>query len=150
MAKHVLNIATLIERPQIKIDEGLFEIKSPDELSVVDHHRLQSQGRRLEELMAQDTLNVIDEVELGKLLTDISTFIMVGVPEEVQAKLTDSQRTQVCEVFTSLPLRKQVESLMAAEATSIGEKPQRASNDSTGERHKPGFTKSPSHSSRHT
>ena len=108
----ILDLDTLIKRPVIAIDGKRYEILSPDELSVLDHHRLTTQGKRLDELLAGPDLEPEDERELSKLLADITDWIMVGVPAEVREKLSDAQRMEVGEVFTALPLRKHLMNLM--------------------------------------
>ena len=150
MATPILDLSTLIERPKIVIDGQPYEIMSPDELSVLDHHRLGSQGRRLNELMELDTFAGAEDGELLKLVHDISDFIMVDVPDEVRAKLSDAQRMEISEVFTALPLRKHLttlaEAMGAAEAKSTGGKRRRASNASTAARRGGGSTKRQSRS----
>lgn len=141
MAKPLLEIETLIERPTIIIDEESYEIRSPDELSVIDTHRLSSQGRRLDALMAKDKLSAVDKKQLSKLLTDISNFIMVGVPDDVGEKLSDTQRFEIAEVFTALPLQRHLAKALAAEAKSIGAKRPRGSRGSTAETRRGGSIK---------
>ncbi len=111
MAESVLSLTTLIERPTIIIDDVSYEIMSPDELSVLDHHRLGIQGKALDALMSKPKLNAGSEKRLTSLLRDISDFIMVGVPDDVRAKLSDAMRTEIAEVFTTLPLRKHLTAL---------------------------------------
>ncbi len=111
MAESVLKLSTLIERPTIIIDGESYEIMSPDELSVLDHHRLGSQGKRLDALMSKEYLDEEGEHKLSSLLRAISNFIMVGVPDDVRDKLSDAMRTEIAEVFTTLPLRKHMTAL---------------------------------------
>lgn len=150
MATPILDLSTLIERPKIVIDGQHYEIMSPEELSVLDHHRLGAQGRRLDELMGLDRLDDNEERELSDLLGSISDFIMVDVPTDVRLKLTDAQRMEISEVFTALPLRKHLtvmaEAMQVAEAKSIGGKRRRASNASTAVRRTGGSTKRQSRS----
>ena len=107
----VLKLSTLIERPTIIIDDVSYEIMSPDELSVVETYRLASQGKRIEQLMDSPKLEAVDERELAGLIRGIADFLMVGVPVDVRDKLTDAMRTEVAEVFTTLPLRKHMKAL---------------------------------------
>ncbi len=130
----ILDLDTLIKRPIIKIDGVNYEIISPDELSVLDHHRLMEQGKRLDALLSASEMGEEDEAEIKKLLVKITDWIMVGVPPEVRAKLTDAQRMDVGQVFTALPLRKYLISMMQeAGATQIGGKPSPIFKDSMGE-----------------
>ena len=122
MAESVLNLTTLIDRPTIIIDDVSHTIMSPDELSVLDHYRLGSQGKKLDALMDEPELDDEGEKQLSTLLHAITDFIMVGVPDDVRAKLSDAMRTEIAEVFTTLPLRKHLTALTkeitAAEAAT--------------------------------
>ena len=151
MADPVLDIATLIKRPQIKVDDELHEILSPDELSVVDYQRFAAWGRKIDKLMAADSLTKAKQTELAKILTELSNRIMVGVPVEVRSKLTDSQRFAVAEVFTRLPLMNRLQALAAgADPKSTGAKRRRGSNGSSAERPAGGSPKRRSRSSGRT
>ncbi len=145
MTASVLDISTLIERLKITVDGELYEIMSPDELSVLDHHRLEAWGRRLNQLMELDRLDDNEQREASAVLGSISDFIMVGVPEGVRTKLTDAHRLEVSSVFTGLPLRKHLRAMAQAmgvtEAKSTGAKQRRASNVSTAGRQTGGSTK---------
>ena len=98
----LLDIATLADRPKIRIDGTLYEIVSPDELSIIDCHRLAALGRRLDALMAAAELSTADEAELGQVIGALAGRIMIGVPDEVARRLTDGQRLAVIEGFTGL------------------------------------------------
>ncbi|KKK65964.1 hypothetical protein LCGC14_2968830, partial [marine sediment metagenome] len=92
MAEHseptpLLDLKTLVERPTIAIDGELYEILSPDELSIVDCHRFAAWGNRIDALMAKKALTKSEKKELGKILGDLSDKIMAGVPEALRAKL---------------------------------------------------------------
>lgn len=135
--KPLIELTTATRRPTIAIDGELYEILSPDELSIVDCHRFAAWGKRIDALMAKDALTKAQKKELGKILGDLSDRIMAGVPEEVRAKLTDAQRMEVAEVFTRLPLQKRLVRLTAgAETTADGPNGASSSpdpNDSTAE-----------------
>ena len=125
MAEHseptpLLDLKTLVERPTIAIDGELYEILSPDELSIVDCHRFAAWGNRIDALMAKKALTKSEKKELGKILGDLSDKIMAGVPEALRAKLTDPQRMAVAEVFTRLPLQKRLARLGAGGTTADG------------------------------
>ncbi len=117
-ATPLLDLNTLIERPKITIDGEPYEILSPDELTVVDHHRFAAWGKRIDKLMARDTLTKAQEKELGRVLGDLGDRIMVGVPEGLRGKLSDAQRMAVAEVFTRLPLQQRLERLAAGAKTA--------------------------------
>lgn len=160
MAKRTtaLNIETLIERPTIDIDGTLYEILSPDELSIIQHHSFAATGRRLEELMKSDQLDENEAHEMQAIVTDISDEIMVGVPDDIAEKLTDAQRLAVLDVFTALPAKKKLVDLLGAiEANqpkktkrSTGAKRPRGSRGSSAATRKRGSTKRRSRSSGRT
>ena len=133
MAEHseptpLLDLKTLVERPTIAIDGELYEILSPDELSIVDCHRFAAWGNRIDALMAKKALTKSEKKELGKILGDLSDRIMVGVPEALRAKLTDPQRMAVAEVFTRLPLQKRLARLAGGTKTDGSQHPTGASS----------------------
>ncbi|MDM8009919.1 MAG: hypothetical protein QUV08_03035 [Parasphingorhabdus sp.] len=111
--KPLLDIATLVERPMVKIDGELQELVSPEELSILASQRLASDGRRLNELMTSDKLDEDGDQELEKLLVRISDTIMEPVPKMVRAKLSGMQRLEIIQAFTALLLRKKAGSAAA-------------------------------------
>ena len=119
----VLDLDTLIKRPIIIIGGVRYEILNPDELSVVDHHRLTTQGQRLDALMSDEEMDETTEQEVSQLLVEITDWIMVGVPPEVRAKLSDAQRMDIGSVFTALPLRKHLMSIMEEAGVKPGKMP---------------------------
>lgn len=135
MTTPILDLATLIERPIISIDGHDYALLSHDELSVVDLHRLQTSGRRIDALMEKDDeLSEGDARELARLVRETSDRVMIGVPEDVRAKLGDSHRLAVLEVFTKLPLRRTATTAAGATARSTGVKSPPDSNGSTAAR----------------
>ena len=86
MAESVLKLSTLIERPTIIVDGVSYEIMSPDELSVLDHHRLGSWGKQLDALMDIESLDDEGEKKLSCMLHNIPNFSMVVVPAAIPAK----------------------------------------------------------------
>ena len=158
----VLDLQTLVERPVIAIDGAPYEILSPQELSVVDMQRMASAGRELDDLRNKDKLTKAEEKRLSGLLVTLTDRIMVGVPDEVRAKLTDPMREAVAEVFIDLPLHNSLTSLMtavganrqarrakkkAAKNRPTGAKSPPSSKGSTAARRAGGSTKRPSPSS---
>ena len=119
-SKPLIELTTVARRPKIAIDDELYEILSPDELSIVDCHRFAAWGNRIDALMAKASLSQKEERELGTILSDLSDRIMVGVPKDQRTKLGDAQRMEVAEVFTRLPLRKRLARLAAGGETTAG------------------------------
>ena len=132
MAKALLELTTLIERPVIAIDGQRYEILSPDELSITDSARFEQWGRQLMKVQTGD-LDGENAGEISGILTKLTDWIMVGVPEDVREKLSDAKRLQVAEVFTTLFRRpatvKAAKQKKASRRT--GAKSRRGSNGST-------------------
>lgn len=127
----ILDLDKLVERPQIAIDGQLYELAAPDELSVIERHRVTSKCRRFERLMEQENLDEVEEIELAASLQDACGIILKHVPEEIRGQLSDNQRLQVLDVFSMLSLRNRVRNAAAAAANQIGENSSAGSNDST-------------------
>lgn len=100
----VLNLDTLIVRPTVAIDGVIYDMLSPDEISVIESHRIGVWGRRIEEL----ALDAGDEPEgeLSDLIDTVARKVTVGVPDEVFAKLSGSHKWAIVDVFTGLLLGK--------------------------------------------
>ncbi len=99
----LLDLTTLIEQPTIKVDGCQYEILHPDQLGVLDFQRLSTMAGRLSGLMKAPDPSDADAGELTKIIEDLTDRIMVGVPADVRAKLNESQRIAVAEVFMMLP-----------------------------------------------
>lgn len=121
MAEPILDLNTLVERPKIKIDGEVYEILSPEELSVVDHQRFGIWGRRIDALMAKPKTTAAEQKELAQILGDLTDRILVGVPEELREKLSDTHRLEVAEVFIRLPLQRRLNRLAAAGAAGAAD-----------------------------
>lgn len=114
----LLDLKTLVERPTIGIDGERYEILSPDELSVVDHHWLTSRVRRIDELLRLPA-GEFPEAELTDRVHEVSEMILVGVPAAVRDELSGIHRVRVIEVFTMLSSPKRLEPAMAALAAAL-------------------------------
>ena len=132
MADHLLDLTTLIEQPTIRINKTVYEILHPDQLGVLDFQRLSTMAGRVSALMKSSDATDDETAELTKIIEDLTDRIMVGVPPDVRATLTESQRLAVAEVFMTLPRVK-------AETTrKAGNNPSR----STGAKRRPGSSDS--------
>ncbi|WPJ67965.1 hypothetical protein AUSSIE_42 [Sinorhizobium phage Aussie] len=136
MAKDpLLDLSTLIERPAITIDGKRYEILSPEELSILDSQSFTFWGGEIEELSKTKG----KESELAELVSKVASKVLVEVPADVRAKLSDAQKFRVVEVFTMLLLRHKIGAVGAAAAVmkdlgpSIGEKSFPASSASSEE-----------------
>lgn len=117
----LLNLDTLIERPQIAIDGTRYDILNPDELSVIESHRFGVWGRRIDELASKTGPDI--EAELADLISTVARKICVGVPDEVFAKLPGTQRWAVIDLFTGLLLRTRLK-VAGAVQSAIGPVPE--------------------------
>ncbi|MFZ5747902.1 MAG: hypothetical protein ACOY45_09640 [Pseudomonadota bacterium] len=137
----LLDLNTLIRRPTVKIDDTLYELLSIDELSVIDNRRFALWAQQLDELQQGDALNP----ELEALVDTIARKAMVGVPEDVFARLSGTSKIAVVEVFTVLLLRGR-QRVAGAAAQAMGMDPSRigalfspGSSDSTAATRAPGW-----------
>ena len=144
--KPLLDLDTLIDRDRVAIDGDLYEILSPDELSVIDSHRFGRWGKRIEQLAETDGDEA--EAELDELVGKVSRKILVAVPDEVFAKLPGSQRWAVIDLFTGLLLREKLKvagAMQAAMGEAIpqirptGDRSSPGSSDSTADTPQPGW-----------
>jgi hypothetical protein len=124
----LLDLDTLVERPRISIDGSLYEILSPDELSVADSHRFAIWGRRIDALgkasaEADEATIEGNSAELEALIAKVARRIAVGVPDDVFAKIPGQQRWSIIDVFTALRLRTQLK-VAGAMATATGPTPE--------------------------
>jgi len=107
--KPLLDLSTLIERERVNIDGTPYELRNPDELSIVESTRLTRNGEEIERLHAAgpEAADQLDEV-----ITDTARCVLVDVPDDVFDRLSGMQRLAVAEVFT--------ERLLAARMQSAG------------------------------
>jgi len=146
----LLDLTAQVERPSIRIDGELYDILSPDEITIIDANRLLRMGQRLAELAAADGGGDQDSEEMESLLTSITDRILEPLPAEVRARLSAAQRMRIMGVFTTLlPAAKEADGGSAI-ATSTGGRPLPASNGSTAPTPISGSRRRPSRSSAST
>jgi hypothetical protein len=127
----LLDLTTLIERPKIRIDGTLYEILSPDEITVVDVERFAQSGQRIASLLDGDGSSNV--AALSAALDEVCDRIMVGVPDDVKAKLSVTQRLAIAEAFTQLQPTAASSRRVRRAAKSAGAKRSPDSNGSTAE-----------------
>lgn len=142
MAETLLDLQTQIARPSINIDGKRYEILAVDELSVLDTQRFGTWQRRLEELQ-NDSDRSDDDPEIEDLVTTISHKVLIGVPDDIFAKLSGIQKIAVVEVFTGLLLRNRMgvagATARAMGNSQIGESFSHAFNGSTADHRQVGW-----------
>lgn len=139
MADNLLDLTTLIEQPTISIDGVQYEILHPDQLSIVDAHHLQSMALRIEKITKQPDIDDDGAADLSAMVIDLSDRIMIGVPPEIRAKLTEAQRLVVAEVFMTIPraqsraTRRKAKAAKPKANRSVGSKPRSGASGSMAE-----------------
>lgn len=130
--RSILELATLTEHATVAIDGTAYELINPEEISIVDTHRVGKWGARVQELYKDLEARSDEEVsELASLLDRLCRLIWKA-PSDVHDRLTDTQRLSVVTAFTGLQRGKRPVPAGANEtpaeaplegqpATSIGE-----------------------------
>lgn len=111
----ILDLDTLFDRPTVRIDGKLYELWSPDELSVFDSQYFTRAGREIEELAKGD-----DVEGLAALIGKVCRRCLVEIPDEVFGKLSPPQKTAIVEAFSGLLLRRRL-SVAGAIAAAVVE-----------------------------
>jgi hypothetical protein len=99
----LLDLDTLTERPFVLIDKVKYELRTPEELSVVEYHRLGKIGARLDAIENIKDPTEEDEQEFNALLNTLSGRVLLA-PNEVKARLKSVQLVAVAVAFTRLRL----------------------------------------------
>jgi hypothetical protein len=109
----LLDLETVIVRPAIMIDGERHEIINPVELPLETSHLMASKGRRMQQLQSGDGMNRDQRAELEAIVRQLSDIVMEPIAPAVRKKLTDAQRLQVIEAFTTLLLKRRLASAAA-------------------------------------
>lgn len=109
----ILNIDTLIERPQIEIDGRRFELLAVGELSLRQSHEFGIWARRMQALQDSDEPAIGDD--LTEIVDRIVQLVVVDLDPGVFARLKDEHKLAIAQVFTGLLLRSR---MSVAEATA--------------------------------
>lgn len=109
---------TLLERQRIRIDGTLYELRNPEELSVLASAQFTRWGKEIEE--RGKALSDADDPDLTALLRKVAGAALVDVPGEVLDRLSGGQLMAIAEVFTTLLLgrRLRLAGALAAQVTS--------------------------------
>lgn len=98
--KYLLDLSTLEpDRPLVKIDGKTYEMAIPDDFGIREMARLRKMGRRIQALEGQDELADEELDELAHALDECCAMALPGCPDEVRAKLTDTQKAKVVRAF---------------------------------------------------
>jgi hypothetical protein len=129
----ILSLETFFTRPTIVIDDAVYEITSPAELSIQQTYQIGDLGRKLHNLQKTNGLAEAQQKQLSETLEAICEIVLEPVPAEVRAKLRDSQKLAVTEVFTMLLSEERLKLAGATVLKTIT----KLLNDSLGEKQSP-------------
>ncbi len=101
MAK-LLDLSTLTEHDTVAINGTEYELVRGEELSILDYHRVAKWGAVVGEMQGRiEDLSEEQLVELSKRL-DALCRLTLRAPDDVHARLTETQRLEIISCFTSL------------------------------------------------
>lgn len=112
--KPILDLNTLIERPTIRIDGETYELRSPDELSVLDSHFFTVKGKEIEQLGEAEG----SDADLAAVVDQVVPRMVIDLPDDVYDRLSGAAKLAIVDVFTGLLLRRRV-SLAGAIAQAV-------------------------------
>jgi len=109
-----LDISTLVERPRVIIDGESFDMRHPDEFSLVEQLRLMRQARRLVELVhaltsdqsTDPTVIEAREREYDAIVNNTCRAVLLA-PDDIHAKLREEHRVAISRAFTRLQSEQQ-------------------------------------------
>lgn len=110
----LLQLSTDIERNFLTIDGNEYSVRSKDELSFADYHKVIRWGRITRNLVAK--LEDLSEEELASYedsLDDCINLIVVDLPEDVLNGLPEGQKREIIQAFTKLLMADLPEGAMA-------------------------------------
>jgi hypothetical protein len=120
----LLDLDTLTERPFVLIDQVKYELRTPEELSVLEHRRLGKIGARLDVIEQLEDASEEDEQEYDQLLKTLTGRVLLA-PDEVKARLKTAQCVAVAVAFTRLRLTTSPSPVGAKMGTRIMKAPHR-------------------------
>jgi len=119
--RQILNLDSLVDRPVVLIDGKEYELVTHDTLTPLDAHRVTSMHKRIGVILGkseQSDLTADEEKELETLPARICRVVLEA-PDDIQAALTDKQRTMIIDVFwRMLPNRQPAVSISQARAAT--------------------------------
>lgn len=102
MAEPLVSLNTFLERKVVAIDGQPYELLNPEELSVLDYNRVGRKSLRLHELLQRDDELTAEEVAEEKKLLDFVVRAILVAPDAVHARLTDTHRLVLMNLFSKL------------------------------------------------
>ena len=120
----ILDLSTKQERPKIRIDDVLYELRLPTDLELRDVLWLQRAAKRMGYLEKQLEKDVVSDAvgdEFQAMMDRFANLILGEVPEKVLALLSDLQRMAVVNTYSKL-IKEQRESFFDQGVDSVKEK----------------------------
>lgn len=93
------------KRPKVRIrteknpEGGLYELRVPSELGIIEQQELRSEGAEFAKLWNNDKLSPGGKNRLKKLLDQMFERVLIA-PDEIKAQVKDEERQAVVVVFT--------------------------------------------------
>ena len=128
----ILDLSTKRERPQLRIDDVLYDLMLPTDLELKDVLWLQKAAKRIDQLQKRLEADVVSDAvgnEFEGLMNRFSNLILGEVPEEVRNLLTDVQRMAVVDTYAEL-VKKQQASFFENGVASVEEENKNGSTSS--------------------
>jgi len=98
----ILTLATLVERPLIRVDKVDYALRLPDDFGLVELVRIQRMQRTLAGLLDAAPERELAEGEIERvaaLLDELVALIVPDLPQAARGRLRDAQRLAVVQVF---------------------------------------------------
>lgn len=103
MTRHLLSLDTLVKRETIAIDGIAYELRSRDELSLIDAQQFQFYGKQLDQIQRRGGKLTREQAEKGRLALDrMLSIAVIDLPDDVRSRLSDRQKAAIVEAFISL------------------------------------------------
>lgn len=100
-ATPILDLGTLVDRPKVRIDGKLYEMRTADEFSYLVYRQFQRKFQRLGELLKKRRTTQAEEKEQEKLLDEFVRQLVIA-PEAVHARMLPHHRLEIIKAFFSL------------------------------------------------
>lgn len=97
----LLDLSTIVDRPTVRIDGKLYELRSRDEFSILTYQQQLQKYRNLGALLQKPKLSKRQLAETARLADGFCRTILMA-PPAVQARLTLPQRVSIISVFSQL------------------------------------------------
>lgn len=97
----ILDLGPILERPKVRINGALYEMRTSDEFAYLAYRRQQQTFQRLGALLTKKRPTQADDKEQTRLLDVFVRELLVDVPEKVHEKLRDTHRLEIVKAFFS-------------------------------------------------